>query len=129
MTIGLKKIWKELKMSNIPEQLKAFTPEQLRKLADKIEIEQEDKIFKIGYLKHDIYVNFNVKLIENHTFIFTKKTFDEFINEITNQFNIIKKGTKFVRFYDGWYESVDYIVECLDDTWAKEHLERIKDAK
>ena len=106
-----------------------MTPEQLRKLADSIEEEQNNKVVKIGYLKHDLYINYSVRLPENHTFIYTKKTFDKFIDKIKNEFDILKKGTKFICFFgeDGWFDNINYGLECLDDKWAEENLERIEE--
>lgn len=113
-----------------------MTVEELRKLADQKEQEEENKIHKQGFLKEDLYDQFS----DRHTYcfddlvddwVYTKKEVDEIKQNFADSFTLIlKKGAKFVAFKNdddtySWYDDENYGIENRDDAWAKRFLENI----
>jgi hypothetical protein len=104
------------------------------------ETDNENKIVKVGYLKHNIYEfpydTFDIGRYCDD-YIFTEEGVEDIIQKFRDEFILVaEKGVKFVCYviYDGdeieeiWYrdDSEGDDMELGDD-WAKEHLENIED--
>ncbi len=115
--------------------INSLTPQQLRDLADKKEV--ENRVVKSGYLKTDLY-NFDSNSIDGLFFTkswgdFWLKSNDEklrLIQEFDSRFKkVLDKGTKFICFNrDGkehWSDNINYGLDGLSGEWAEKYLENI----
>lgn len=106
-----------------------MSPHELRVLADKKE--QEDKIQKIGYLKHNLYSldtddDLSASFREG-LFCIEKSEKEEIENKVKSLFKITaKKNTKFVCFIiDGkecWFDDENIGIESMPQEWAEKNL-------
>ncbi len=119
-----------------------MTPKELRALADKLEQEEENRIYKIGFLKEDYYVF--LQSYRYHCISFQKSwaeckmlnrsQVDSFIQEFSNNFQLaLPKGTKFICYKSDntemWCDDVNYGIEDRNSQWAQRYLENIQDVK
>lgn len=111
-----------------------MTPEELRRLADEKEFEEQYKVVKTGILKHDLYYidEDPIKVSTNGVGVVTKERWDEILKNLLKTEPCLEKGDTFECYLeDGeeyWHDEDGY-VEGESAEWAKEHLdvEEVKD--
>jgi hypothetical protein len=106
-----------------------MSPQELRALADKKE--QENKVQKIGYLKHNLYsldIDYDLsRYLREGLFCIEKSEKEEIEKKIKGLFKITaKKNTKFVCFIvddkECWFDDENIGIESMPQEWAEKNL-------
>lgn len=106
--------------------INTMSPQELRALADKKE--QESKVQKIGYLKHDLYsldMDYDLsRSLKEGLFCIEKSEKEKIEKKIKSLFKVIaKKNTKFVCFIiddeECWFDDENIGIENMSQEWAE----------
>jgi len=88
-----------------------------------------DNVYKIGYLKCDLYIN-NTNDVKYRLLSEEEKV--DAIEQFKLAFTLaLPKGSKFVCYKnsdgtDAWFDDVKYGLESLNKEWAEKYLENVE---
>lgn len=111
-----------------------MTIQELEAALEKKKNEEQNIIIQEGFLKCDLIdlpdfqdLFRNDKLMKIHA-LTTREQLNQVIEKLKKLVTImLPAGTRFVQYSDGfWFDDVNYGMEYLDNSWAKEYLINIK---
>lgn len=95
-----------------------------------IEPEERSSVSKIGFLKHDLYFQYNFGAYTNY--LINKEEVEKRLEKIRNAFQLIApKGTKFVCIVvdnkEYWCDYANLGINDYDEKWASDNLENVQE--